>query len=89
MKGYADLDGKRYDIRAQIHTIDDYSVNADQMGLVNFVTRMRKWPSELRTVHGQPGGKGSFQCNTCSLPKKGRYVETVIQFLRADRCTYP
>ncbi|NQD94880.1 MBL fold metallo-hydrolase, partial [Pseudomonas sp. CrR25] len=55
--GYADLDGQRYDIRAQIHTIGGYSAHADQKGLVNFVTRMREWPSEVRIVHGEPGAK--------------------------------
>ncbi|MDT4886714.1 universal archaeal KH-domain/beta-lactamase-domain protein [compost metagenome] len=55
--GYADFDGQRYDIRAQIHTIGGYSAHADQAGLVNFVTRMREWPSEVRIVHGEPGAK--------------------------------
>ncbi|MFI8608345.1 MBL fold metallo-hydrolase RNA specificity domain-containing protein [Pseudomonas sp. NPDC077649] len=55
--GYVDLDGQRYDIRAQIHTIGGYSAHADQKGLVNFVTRMREWPSEVRIVHGEPEAK--------------------------------
>lgn len=55
--GYADLDGQRYDIRAQIHTIGGYSARTGQKGLVNFVTRMREWPSEMRVVHGEPDAK--------------------------------
>ncbi|MBS7660944.1 MBL fold metallo-hydrolase [Pseudomonas lalucatii] len=55
--GDADLDGQRYDIRAQIHTIGGYSAHADQKDLVNFVTRMREWPSEVRIVHGETGAK--------------------------------
>ncbi|WP_296217716.1 MBL fold metallo-hydrolase RNA specificity domain-containing protein [Pseudomonas sp. UBA2684] len=55
--GYVELDGQRYDIRAQVHTIGGYSAHADQKGLVNFVTRMREWPSEVRIVHGEPGAK--------------------------------
>jgi metallo-beta-lactamase family protein len=55
--GYADLDGQRYEIRAQIHTIGRYSAHSAQKGLVNFVTRMREWPSEVRIVHGWQGAK--------------------------------
>lgn len=55
--GYVDLDGERIDIRAGIETIGGYSAHADQQGLVNFVTRMRHWPSEIRLVHGEDGAK--------------------------------
>ncbi|MCY1291661.1 hypothetical protein D9M69_553290 [compost metagenome] len=57
--GYADFDGQRYYIRAQIHIIGSYSTHADEKGLVNFVTRMREWPSEVRIVHGEPGDKSN------------------------------
>lgn len=52
--GYAELDGQRYDIRAQVHTIGRYFAHADQKGLVGFVAGMRHWPSEIRIVivHG-------------------------------------
>ncbi|MOA42446.1 Ribonuclease [compost metagenome] len=55
--GYVDLDGERIDIRAGIETLGGYSAHADQQGLVNFVTRMRHWPSEIRLVHGEDGAK--------------------------------
>ena len=55
--GYVDLDGERYKIGAKIHTIGGYSAHADQKGLVNFVTRMREWPSEVRIVHGESSAK--------------------------------
>ncbi|HTO18667.1 MAG TPA: MBL fold metallo-hydrolase [Pseudomonas sp.] len=51
--GYVDLDGERVDIRAGIDTLGGYSAHADQQGLVNFVTRMRRWPSHIRLVHGE------------------------------------
>ncbi|SDR82810.1 MBL fold metallo-hydrolase [Pseudomonas oryzae] len=51
--GYVDLDGERFDIRAGIESIGGYSAHADQKGLVNFVARMRHWPSEIRLVHGE------------------------------------
>lgn len=55
--GYVDLDGERIDIRAGIETLGGYSAHADQRGLVNFVTRMRHWPSEIRLVHGEDHAK--------------------------------
>lgn len=58
--GYVDLDGERIDIRAGIETLGGYSAHADQRGLVNFVTRMRHWPSEIRLVHGEDGAKAQL-----------------------------
>lgn len=58
--GYVDLDGERIDIRAGIETLGGYSAHADQQGLVNFVTRMRHWPSEIRLVHGEDGAKAKL-----------------------------
>ena len=55
--GFVELDGQRYDIRAQVHTMGGYSAHADQEGLIKFVTRMRQWPSEVRIVHGEPDAK--------------------------------
>jgi len=34
-----------------------YSAHADQRGLINFVTRMRHWPGEIRLVHGETTAK--------------------------------
>lgn len=56
--GYVDLDGERIDIRAGITSIGGYSAHADQKGLVEFVTGMQQWPSEIRVVHGEEGAKG-------------------------------
>lgn len=58
--GYVEFDGQRYDIRAQVHTIGGYSAHADQKGLVSFVTRMTRWPSEIRIVHGEFEAKQQF-----------------------------
>ncbi|MCI0916079.1 MBL fold metallo-hydrolase [Pseudomonas stutzeri] len=55
--GYVDLDGERIDIRAGITSIGGYSAHADQKGLVEFVTGMQEWPSEVRVVHGEEGAK--------------------------------
>jgi metallo-beta-lactamase family protein len=54
---YVELDGKRYDIKAGIHTISGYSAHADQKGLLNFVKRMRHKPKQIRIVHGDDTAK--------------------------------
>lgn len=56
--GYVDLDGERIDIRAGITSIGGYSAHADQKGLVEFVTGMQEWPTEIRVVHGEERAKG-------------------------------
>lgn len=55
--GYVDLDGERIDIHAGIASIGGYSAHADQKGLVEFVTGMQQWPTEIRIVHGEKGAK--------------------------------
>lgn len=55
--GYVMLDGQRFEIRAGIHTLRGYSAHADADNLVNFVTRMRHKPKEIRIVHGDEGAK--------------------------------
>jgi len=59
--GYVEFDGKRYDIRAGVHSIGGYSAHADQAGLVAFVTAMEEWPGEIRLVHGEEGAKNALQ----------------------------
>lgn len=51
-KGWVELDGKKYDINASVHTLSGYSAHADQKDLVNFVKRMRYKPKYIRLVHG-------------------------------------
>ena len=55
--GYVNLDGERFDIRAGISSIGGYSAHADQKGLVEFVTGMQQWPTEIRVVHGEQRAK--------------------------------
>jgi len=58
---YVDMDGKRYDINAGIHTISGYSAHADQKNLVNFVKRMRHKPHDIRLVHGDKDAKDALR----------------------------
>lgn len=55
--GNVDLDGKRLEIKAGIASIGGYSAHADQQGLVEFVTGMQQWPTEIRIVHGEQQAK--------------------------------
>jgi len=55
--GYVFIDGKKIDIKANIHTISGYSAHADQQGLVNFVKRMRYKPKHIKIVHGDDEAK--------------------------------
>lgn len=55
--GYVDLDGERIDIRAGVTSLGGYSAHADQKGLVEFVTGMQRWPTEIRVVHGEQQAK--------------------------------
>ena len=77
--GYVQLDEQRYDIRAQVHTIGGYSAHGDQSGLLKFVRRMRKWPSEVRIVHGELGAKQLLAGMLYSKYKsRKRFVDAVI-----------
>ncbi|MCW1718684.1 MBL fold metallo-hydrolase [Pseudoalteromonas sp. A3] len=55
--GYVFINDTRITINAQVHTISGYSAHADQNGLVNFVTGMRKKPSHIKIVHGDDNAK--------------------------------
>ena len=59
--GWVDLDGERYDIKAGVTTIGGYSAHADQKDLVNFVKRMRRWPREIRLIHGDPEARQALK----------------------------
>ncbi len=55
--GYVEINHQRIDIRAEITTLGGYSAHADQASLVRFVTGMRKWPQQVRLIHGETGAK--------------------------------
>jgi metallo-beta-lactamase family protein len=59
--GYVEIDHKRFDINAQVHTISGYSAHADQKDLVNFVKRMRVKPKHIKIVHGDEEAKQALK----------------------------
>ncbi len=74
--GYVILDDKRYDIKAQIHTISGYSAHADQQNLVNFIKRMRHLPETIYLVHGDKEAKMALKKE---LQKLSATMEIVVQ----------
>lgn len=65
------LDGKRYDVRAGIHTLGGYSAHADQAELLSFVEGMRERPKAIRLVHGEAIPKAAL---TRELEQRGYKV---------------
>lgn len=55
--GWVELDGRRLDIRAKVHTLSGYSAHADQQDLLHFIGRMRSPPRQVRLVHGDDAAK--------------------------------
>ena len=70
--GYVELDGERYIIKANVHTISGYSAHADQHDLINFVKRMRVKPTDIRIVHGDDDAKRQLKTKFESLFKEVR-----------------
>ncbi len=58
--GYVELDGERYTINAGVQTLGGYSAHADQKGLIGFITGMKRWPEEVRLVHGDDEAKATL-----------------------------
>lgn len=54
------LDGRRYDILAQKHTLSGYSAHADQSDLLRFVENMQEPPKAIRLVHGEQQPKAAL-----------------------------
>lgn len=47
------LDGRRFEIAADVHRINGYSAHADQADLLRFVRQMPDPPKQIRLVHGE------------------------------------
>lgn len=65
------LDGRRYEIAADIHRIHGYSAHGDQADLIRFVEQMEQRPAEIRLVHGEYQAKKTL---TQQLSERGYEV---------------
>lgn len=62
------LDGRKYEIEADVHQLTGYSAHADQCDLIRFVEEMENPPGEIRLVHGDYGPKRAL---TAELTQRG------------------
>lgn len=76
--GYIILDGERFDIRAGISSIGGYSAHADQNGLVDFVTGMQQWPTEIRVVHGEDNAKHALAAQLQAVYRQHGRASAVV-----------
>ncbi|MCB1650350.1 MAG: hypothetical protein KDI25_12505, partial [Pseudomonadales bacterium] len=65
-----DLDGERFDIRAGVDYVGGYSAHADQQNLLSFVRGMRRWPGEVRVVHGNEEARKALKRALKALAKE-------------------
>jgi metallo-beta-lactamase family protein len=59
--GYVQMDNKKYTIAAVVETISGYSAHAGQDNLLRFIKGIRKKPSMIRLVHGEPYAQEALQ----------------------------
>ena len=77
--GWVELDGERIDIRAGITSISGYSAHAGQRDLLNFIKRMRRWPREVRLVHGDDDAREALKgAIEAMADKAGRPIDVVL-----------
>ena len=77
--GWVDIEGERYEIKADVLTIGGYSAHADQKDLINFVKRMRHWPKQIRIVHGDDQARAALKSKLQELGQSyGRDFDVVV-----------
>ncbi len=76
--GYVDIDQQRINIRAEITTLGGYSAHADQTSLVRFITGMRKWPKQVRLIHGEAGAKAALREKILAAYKAKQHAGEVV-----------
>jgi metallo-beta-lactamase family protein len=79
--GWVELDGRRYPIRARVHTVGGYSAHAGQRDLVDFIRHMRRAPRQVRLIHGDETAKTILRRELDALK---RDIEVVIPDHRAE-----
>lgn len=65
------LQGRAYQLRAEVLVLGGFSAHADQQDLIRFILGMRKRPSEIRLVHGDTAAKLALQRQ---LTERGYFV---------------
>ncbi|GGX80221.1 MBL fold hydrolase [Litchfieldella qijiaojingensis] len=77
--GWVELEGTRYTVRAGVESLGGYSAHADQRDLLNFIRRMKRWPREIRLVHGDSEAKQGLKRALLAMAiEHGHKLEVVI-----------
>lgn len=82
---WVELDGERYCIRASVAAIGGYSAHADQSNLLSFVRNMRRWPQQIRIVHGTDESRNALRREYEALANgRSRTIEVLLPERYAD-----
>lgn len=76
--GYVDINQQRINIRAEITTLGGYSAHADQASLVRFISGMRKWPQQVRLIHGETGAKTALKNKILAVYAEKQHTGEVV-----------
>ena len=59
--------------------IGGYSAHADQANLLSFVRNMRRWPTQIRIVHGNDEARAALKAKFKEMAQqKGRALVVVL-----------
>ncbi|MDO8273688.1 MAG: MBL fold metallo-hydrolase [Gammaproteobacteria bacterium] len=73
------LDGERYSIRAMVASIGGDSAHADQQNLLSFVRGMKRWPTQVRVVHGDDEARRALKLLLEAMAKRaGKEMEVLL-----------
>lgn len=75
---YVMLDGDKVPLRAAVEFIGGYSAHADKNNLLSFIRNMKKWPSEVRVVHGNDEARESLSKAIKTLARMRAHAVSVI-----------
>ena len=74
-----ELDGEWFEIKAGVESIGGDSAHADRENLLTFVRGMRRWPSQVRIVHGGDQGREGLRSALKVMgDRAGRSFEIVL-----------
>lgn len=76
--GYVEINQQRINIRAEITTLGGYSAHADQASLVRFISGMRKWPQQVRLIHGETNAKNSLKDKIMAVYAEKQHAGEVV-----------
>ena len=64
---WVSLDGRKFEVRAKVHSLSGYSAHADQADLIRFVEEFEERPRQIRLVHGEYQAKKTLAAKLSEL----------------------